>query len=432
MKELSIEEKVKAYDEALKYAMIYYKNGNEDMKMMMKTCFPILTEESEDERIRKAIINFLHEGNQFKNIKKETRQRWIAWLEKQAGQKLPIENLPSEMKTIGESLGFTTQEECDRYNQMVTDLIMSDDDKCEQKSADKVEPKFKVGDWAVSNLDKKARQISEVHFDEYNSYYVVDGKSVNLEEYDRLHHLWTISDAKPGDVIYLPNGNNEYYFFIFKGIENAAVNSFAHFYQYNDGTSEVEGTIDRLFSVNDVFHPATKEQRDLLFQKMKEAGYEWDEDKKELKKIEQIPTDKIEPIFNVGDKIQYSKGCGTIMTIEKIENGEYIFSNNMGHTTIESGNKWYLVNSVEHKSAWSEEDKYNLSDIEAMIHTIKGDGLNADKLINWLKSLRPQSQWKPSDEQLTALLSEVNAWTKGCPKQIIFESLYNDLKKLNG
>ena len=33
------------------------------------------------------------------------------------------------------------------------------------------------------------------------------------------------------------------------------------------------------------FTPATKEQRDLLFQKMKDAGYEWDEDKKELKKL---------------------------------------------------------------------------------------------------------------------------------------------------
>jgi len=37
-------------------------------------------------------------------------------------------------------------------------------------------------------------------------------------------------------------------------------------------------------------HPATKEQRDLLFQKMKEAGYEWNEEKKELKMIEQNPT----------------------------------------------------------------------------------------------------------------------------------------------
>ena len=34
-------------------------------------------------------------------------------------------------------------------------------------------------------------------------------------------------------------------------------------------------------------YPATKEQRNFLFQKMKETGYEWDAEKKELKKIEQ-------------------------------------------------------------------------------------------------------------------------------------------------
>jgi len=33
-------------------------------------------------------------------------------------------------------------------------------------------------------------------------------------------------------------------------------------------------------------YPATKEQRGLLFSKMKEAGYEWDEKKKELRKIQ--------------------------------------------------------------------------------------------------------------------------------------------------
>lgn len=59
--------------------------------------------------------------------------------EKQGDQKLPIEKLLSETKTIEESLGFTTQEECDQYNQMVTDLIMADDDKGELKSAETVE-----------------------------------------------------------------------------------------------------------------------------------------------------------------------------------------------------------------------------------------------------------------------------------------------------
>jgi hypothetical protein len=33
----------------------------------------------------------------------------------------------------------------------------------------------------------------------------------------------------------------------------------------------------------DDYAPATKEQRDLLFHKMKEAGYEWNAEKKELK-----------------------------------------------------------------------------------------------------------------------------------------------------
>jgi len=48
---------------------------------------------------------------------------------------------------------------------------------------------------------------------------------------------------------------------------------------------------------------------------------------------------------------------------------------------------------------WSEEDKYNFSDIEAMIHTMRGDGRNADKLINWLRE-RIQPQTNITDEEL--------------------------------
>lgn len=59
-------------------------------------------------------------------------------LEKQGNQKLPIEKLPEEMKTIEESLGFTTQKECDEYNKMVSELIMS--------AGNKIKPKFEVGD----------------------------------------------------------------------------------------------------------------------------------------------------------------------------------------------------------------------------------------------------------------------------------------------
>ena len=124
------------------YALLNDSDLSLEQKKKLESIFPEL-QESEDERIRKTLIDYLQSIVDINGIKGET---FIAWLEKQGEQKLPIEKLPSEMKTIGESLGFTTQEECDEYNQMVSDLIMSDD-KSEQKPVDKVEPKFHEGEW---------------------------------------------------------------------------------------------------------------------------------------------------------------------------------------------------------------------------------------------------------------------------------------------
>lgn len=57
--------------------------------------------------------------------------------------------------------------------------------------------------------------------------------------------------------------------------------------------------------------------------------------------------------------------------------------------------------------------------------------------IVWLKSLRPQSRWKPSDEQMKALKYAIKRWENGqgvaCPssfKYYLITDLYNDLKKL--
>jgi len=311
------------YKDALAKARHYYLTGKRGEPMdFIKIIFPEL-QESEDEKIRKELIKFVKV-----NIPNE--ERYIAWLEKQGekqqktsiwkhwkdgitgnGESEPIylikyghtyslssclgfecdyielselDNLLSEkqgeqrptieMITPEESLGIDSE----TYNKIV--------DKCiygEQNPDDKVEPKFKIGDWIVDKSGL-AQQVLDfrggIYTCTYNSFTI--GCESN-------YHLWTIQDAKPGDVIYLPNSNNEYYFFIFKGIENTAVMSFASFYQYDDGTSKVEGTIDNLCSVNDVFQPSTKEQRDILFSQIKEAGYEWDAEKKELRKIKQEP-----------------------------------------------------------------------------------------------------------------------------------------------
>ena len=74
-----------------------------------------------------------------------------------------------------------------------------------------------------------------------------------------------------------------------------------------------------------------------------------------------------------------------------------------------------------------------------MLHTIIADfkGFIRDntstleshfnECIDWLKSLRPQNRWKPSDEQMKYLrfYSEQNNYDG-----TILTSLYNDLKKL--
>jgi hypothetical protein len=125
------------------------------------------------------------------------------------------------------------------------------------------------------------------------------------------------------------------------------------------------------------FIPATKEQREFLFQKMKEAGYEWDAEKKELKKIEQ-------------------------------------------------------------NNAWSKEDE-NLFrcaiDAIKQESKVRTDGCLDEEVggmvIDWLKSLKERYTWKPSDKQMEAvrIAAEIgtanNSWAMG-----ILKDMHQDLKKL--
>ena len=91
MKELTIEQKAKAYDEALK-VLHKYDGANimftQDLKEEM---FPELKEEDGDEKIRKAIIeHFAGSHSSMYPYKGFTKEQIITWLEKQDEQK-PIE-----------------------------------------------------------------------------------------------------------------------------------------------------------------------------------------------------------------------------------------------------------------------------------------------------------------------------------------------------
>lgn len=151
--------------------------------------------------------------------------------------------------------------------------------------ADKVEPKFHEGDLII---DKQGivHQIEKVIENVTNNtfaYDLVGGGYFNEEV--KSCRLWTIEDAKDGDVLYSLDSKQPFIFKHRKPNEQAEAYCGLNIY----GKFFVWGTKDCVITLSN-YIPATKEQRDTLFKKMKEAGYQWNPDTKELKKVEQKPT----------------------------------------------------------------------------------------------------------------------------------------------
>lgn len=147
----------------------------------------------------------------------------------------------------------------------------------EQKPANKVEPKFKVDDWITDGYRTwKVVEVQKLNYILQSQ----DGHTIDASV-DRYFRLWTIKEAKDGDVLAADviESHRSPFVGICKKQDGKLFDTYCFighdgkFYKGETG------------HVGEYVHPATKEQRDLLFQKMKEEGYEWDVDKKELKKL---------------------------------------------------------------------------------------------------------------------------------------------------
>lgn len=191
---------------------------------------------------------------------------------------------------------------------------------------DGIEPKFREGDWILYSGDfyEGVRHITKI---DENGYYIERNglpHGIIPFSHEICMRLWTIQDAKDGDVLFqdLMDGKT----FIYNGVnpDKAILYSFIisndgkdvlpyHIGKPNTGIGNIEENIN-------IIHPATKEQRDTLFAKMHEAGYDWDNEKKELKKIiRQNTTNKVKskenkPRYDIGDVL-----CTTFNKETKIE-----------------------------------------------------------------------------------------------------------------
>ena len=142
-----------------------------------------------------------------------------------------------------------------------------------------------------------------------------------------------------------------------------------------------------------------------------------------LKKQKEIPTDaKQERVINAARRVLNNWLYGDVNADVSgdLTELEYAFKDYDGEDE-----------QKEQKPAeWSEEDELMRT---AVIQTLKmfGGRGTTEMQIDWLKSLRPQPHWKPSEEQMKHLeRCFSHGHTSQLPNQHILESLYNELKKL--
>ena len=404
--------------------------------------------DSEDERIRKILIEAVKRDMVVGGTK--DKQLAIAWLEKQGKKsvdKLKVsdelyEHIRNTCARIDDA--YSTEYLADMIDYLSTakrsaqsafDMIEKQGEqipansaktcKDDQKPTDKVEPKFKVGYWVVTDKCDTV-QIRAVN----NGYYTLyNGMIFNMSYVDKCWHRWTIADAKDGDVLACENG----WICIFRCLNDNLFSS--HCFMDDDGWfCEYGGqghTLDN--SICGEIHPATKEQRDLLFQKMSDAGYAFDFDKKEMMKIEQKPAEN-EELTEFDKAVGVSIGTWNPKSPEQIQSVKAV-----SKKLLKLAKK--QINGEQKPAEWSKDDEqYLLICKNALSKYQVSDKWDAGIISRWLeerlKSIRPQKQWKPSDKQMEALEHFIRSITESgfvspydSNTKLVY-SLLNDLKKL--
>ena len=312
MKELSTEEKAKRYDEIINKMKHYVVDEYGCSRIKVADVFPEL-KESEDEKIRKKLISLIEWSKSYSasSITTDESNEMISWLEKQGEQK-PVEWSVEDVYEYNHILkilnSVVEEQETKGYNNLISSVnwLKSLKDRIQSKPSNKpqgktaleaineetvdnsnkiVNPKFKVGDWVAKKDGDKfcdGRRYVQITANDGEDIWFDSGswlKSIKIRH-------WTIQDVEDGDIIYAKSKfSNFSYIRIFSKTENG--NSWDYCNVFSEDLERwVFDNDEGFLRLNRFdFYPASKEQRDLLFQKMKEAGYEWDAKKKKLKQL---------------------------------------------------------------------------------------------------------------------------------------------------
>jgi len=165
-----------------------------------------------------------------------------------------------------------------------------------EKSADKgnkVEPKFKVGDWVIINNDKIDLDLISFDYLDLNSPLLItdfgiDGQHYKVEDvngksdYPRMefienrYHLWTLEDAKDGDVLTHSKPTSDDFDYIFIYNKTSLLQAYGYYSKKEDRAFVEDRSHYCPWNMDEVIMPATKKQRDFLRSKLRVIHFKWD------------------------------------------------------------------------------------------------------------------------------------------------------------
>ena len=177
-----------------------------------------------------------------------------------------------------------------------------------------MEGKLKKGDWLVHNERKHIVKVVNPTPMVYEVVTILGyHHTITDTAIENNYHLWTLEDAKDGDVLSFNDGHGNDSIELIKSITGKKIEFWfcltnGNYYEVFDGITPYTNLVSRKDAT-----PATKEQRDLLFRKMNEAGYEWDAEKKELKKTQRrISAEAKEALYDSSLFGEDGKECDTL------------------------------------------------------------------------------------------------------------------------
>lgn len=314
MKELTVEQKAKRYDEAIERAKEFKEHlleiNEKDYADEMDYVFPELAE-SDDEKIRKALIDYFRWNPNSQLLNEFTNREVFAWLEKQGKQRLYINDNAKEMFI---------------------------------KALERVEEQNDKG-YKLTDCDKNSWWKD---FKAYTSC-TIEQKPAEWSEEDENRFNRICGALKRYEM------------------------------SLGASTNDIEWLKDRV-----------KPKR------------EWSEE----------------------DENRFNNLC------------LLIDGSNDNELTKNGFKNWLksFKNSVQLKSTeWSEGDEITRKALINLVEMYYGDCIDKtekNRLLNFLKSIRPQSQWKPSDAQMASITCAVRNMKESACYDSELVSLLNDLKNL--